>query len=102
MLPRYPYWRLLLLTLAAALLLSKFVHEYSLPNWWIHPIGIGFGLLLYALLFLYKRDVLITFEAGRPIAAPASGLNSVEYYWRLVSVSFVLASPFEFIASLMR
>ena len=99
---RYPYWRLLLLTLLAALLLSQFVHEFSLPNWWIHPTGIGFGLALYALLLLYKRNDLIAFEAGQPMPTPTSGLNTIEYYWRLTSIAFLLASPFELIASLSR
>lgn len=86
----------------AALILSQFVHEYSLPNWWIHPIGVGLGLALYTVLLLYNRKALIDFEAGTPIPTPTSGLNTIEYYWRLTSLAFVLASPFEFVASLIR
>ena len=90
------------MTVFAALILSQFVHELSLPNWWIHPTGIVLGLALYAVLLLYKRNALIAFEAGQPMTTPTSGLSTVEYYWRLTPVAFVLANPFEFVASLFR
>ena len=75
MLPQYPYWRLLLLTLIAALVLSQFVYKFSLPNWWIHPTGIGVGLALYAILLFYKRSELIAFETGESMPSKDSGLG---------------------------
>ncbi len=80
----------------------QFVHAVSLPNWWIHPTGIGVGLALYGLLLAYKRSELMAFETHESMSSTNSGLSTLEYYWRLIAIAFVLASPFEFFASLFR